>query len=95
MALEEAASLAEHEDRRVVFWEDADAELDTCLPPGVAAGDIRVVVGPEGGLTESEIETLAQFGYAAVGLGAAKLRVETAAPVAVALVLDRVGRLRP
>ena len=54
-----------------------------------------MVVGPEGGLSAAEVETLGRFGYTAVGLGAAKLRVETAAPVAVALVLDRVGRLRP
>ena len=52
------------------------------------------MVGPEGGLAEREVDALSASGFAVVGLGAAILRVETAAPVAAALVLDRLGRLR-
>jgi 16S rRNA (uracil1498-N3)-methyltransferase len=52
------------------------------------------VVGPEGGLGDVEAASLEALGYRPIGLGAAILRVETAAVVAVALVLDRLGGLR-
>jgi 16S rRNA (uracil1498-N3)-methyltransferase len=56
--------------------------------------EIWAVVGPEGGLSQQEIELLAAIGYKDVGLGRALFRVESAAPVIVALILDRLGRFR-
>jgi 16S rRNA (uracil1498-N3)-methyltransferase len=60
------------------------------------AGDEREVtllVGPEGGLTESEAAAAIAAGFRAVGLGPRILRSETAAIVAVALVQASVGGL--
>lgn len=96
MALDEATALAPADAVRLVFWEDATTDLDAAFATQRAhASELWVVIGPEGGLAVEEIEALAARGYSAVGLGEARLRVETAAPVAVALALARVGRLRP
>lgn len=52
-----------------------------------------IIVGPEGGLTESEEDTLVASGARRVRLGGSRLRVETAAvaaAVAVGLARDAV-----
>jgi 16S rRNA (uracil1498-N3)-methyltransferase len=54
---------------------------------------VLVVIGPEGGLTESEVATLEAAGGVAVTLGETVLRTETAAVVAVALVAYELGAL--
>ncbi len=48
------------------------------------AADAAIVVGPEGGLTQGEIERAAAIGFRAVGLGRHTLRTETAAVAALA-----------
>jgi 16S rRNA (uracil1498-N3)-methyltransferase len=58
-------------------------------PPG---GELLVVVGPEGGLTESEVNGLGP--WARVGLGPHILRAETAS-LAAAAVLSTSGRWAP
>ena len=62
------------------------------LPERLTAAEAWVVVGPEGGLGEGEARALSAVGFAPVRLGPTVLRVETAAVVASALVLDRVRR---
>ncbi len=47
---------------------------------------VSIVVGPEGGLSEAEVELASQHGWARVGLGRSILRIETAA-VAIAAVI--------
>ncbi|MFC1464361.1 MAG: RsmE family RNA methyltransferase [Candidatus Brachytrichaceae bacterium NZ_4S206] len=54
-----------------------------------------VLVGPEGGLAPAEVALAESLGFAAVGLGPTVLRVETAAPVAVALLRQALGGMRP
>jgi len=91
--LAEAAARAPRDAHKLLFWEEGGIPL----PPLVDAAPHApawVVVGPEGGLSGGEVETLAGLGYRAIGLGPAVLRVQTAAPVIAALVLDRLGRLR-
>ena len=75
---------------RVVLWERATEPFEA--PAGVRGA--WVIVGPEGGLASAEVDALGSIGYCAAGLGPSILRVETAAPVAVALALDRLGGLR-
>ncbi|MFW5926292.1 MAG: RsmE family RNA methyltransferase [Myxococcota bacterium] len=87
----------------VVARAPADA-LRLMADPG-AAGSIAeavtdrtrpvwIAVGPEGGFSAAERAWLAAQGFAGVRLGPHVLRVETAAPVAVALVMDRLGAER-
>jgi 16S rRNA (uracil1498-N3)-methyltransferase len=54
--------------------------------PWQAARAVSVVTGPEGGLTDAEVQTLVAAGAAAVSLGPRVLRADTA-PVAMAAVL--------
>lgn len=55
-------------------------------PGGALSGDeVWVLVGPEGGLSEAEVEAAREAGFSSRGLGPFTLRVETAAPVACAL----------
>ncbi|MCB9540936.1 MAG: 16S rRNA (uracil(1498)-N(3))-methyltransferase [Myxococcales bacterium] len=57
------------------------------------APPIAVFVGPEGGFSPGEVAAMTAAGVRAVRLGCPILRTETAAPVAVALALDRLGVL--
>ncbi len=79
---------------------DAALTLDTWLrslspsPLGVGtrARPIVLVVGPEGGLTEEERESLREHGASATWLGPHLLRVETAAEAAMAITAVCHGR---
>lgn len=55
-------------------------------------GDILLVVGPEGGLTDEELEQFAQKGGTVVRLGPTILRTSTAGTVAAGIVMSRTNR---
>ncbi len=57
-----------------------------------AAGDVLVVVGPEGGISDEEIADLTAAGAHPVRLGPTVLRTSTAGPVALAVLAERLGR---
>lgn len=59
--------------------------------PGVAS--ILVVIGPEGGLAEAEVEAAVQTGAVTVSLGPRILRTETAGMVVLTAVLFATGNL--
>jgi 16S rRNA (uracil1498-N3)-methyltransferase len=81
----EAAALA------LVLHEDAEAPLAAVqLPPD---GDVVVVVGPEGGITDGELASLQEAGAHPVRLGATVLRSSSAGPAALA-VLSAAARWR-
>ncbi len=61
------------------------------LPPGLAR--LELLIGPEGGLAEQELEAAALAGYAALRLGPRVLRTETAAAAAIAVLQARYGDL--
>lgn len=92
-ALSDVASRPPEGALRLLLWERAEQALDTV--PFERTAEVWLGIGPEGGLSEAEAATLQQAGWRAVGLGPTVLRVETAAPVAVALVMDHLGLLRP
>jgi 16S rRNA (uracil1498-N3)-methyltransferase len=74
--------------------------LDPAAPPDLAsvalpsAGDIVLVVGPEGGLSPAETDTVTRAGAVPARLGPTVLRGSTAGAVAAAVVLSRSGRWR-
>jgi 16S rRNA (uracil1498-N3)-methyltransferase len=76
------------------LWEREPAGLSAVLPPG-PLDRASVVIGPEGGLAESEVAMLREAGAAVAGLGPRLLRTETAGPVALALLQARYGDLDP
>ena len=57
-------------------------------------GDVLIVVGPEGGLSDGELEVLSSAGATAVRLGPSVLRTSTAGAVAAAVVSARTSRWR-
>jgi 16S rRNA (uracil1498-N3)-methyltransferase len=76
----------------VVLHEEAAVPLRETLPPEAPAA-VGVVVGPEGGLEDEEVERFLALGARAATLGPNVLRTETAAVVGPALVLARYGLL--
>lgn len=54
-------------------------------PTSRGAGPVLVAVGPEGGFTDDEVAAAERAGFTRLGLGAAILRVETAAVAAATL----------
>jgi RsmE family RNA methyltransferase len=59
------------------FVTDADAALEAALAPAEPAG-LSLVIGPEGGLVELELEAFAARGFRLVRAGREPLRVESA-----------------
>jgi len=74
----------------VVLHEDATSPLAGVPLPDV--GEMLVVVGPEGGISEAEVALLSDAGGVLARLGPHVLRTSTAGPVAIALLSDRLGR---
>jgi len=56
------------------------------------ANELLLVVGPEGGITDAELDLLTAAGAQAVRLGSSVLRTSTAGAVAAAVVSARTGR---
>jgi 16S rRNA (uracil1498-N3)-methyltransferase len=75
----------------VVLHEEAQVALPGLVGP--AAGDVVLIVGPEGGLTDGEVARLAAAGAVPARIGPTVLRSSTAGTVAAAVVLASVGRL--
>ncbi|MFC5730740.1 MULTISPECIES: 16S rRNA (uracil(1498)-N(3))-methyltransferase [Nocardioides] len=84
------AALVAGVDLAVVLHEDATEPLPAIAVP--QDGEILVVVGPEGGLTDEEVAHLVTAGAVAVRLGAEVLRTSTAGLAAVSALLARTPR---
>jgi 16S rRNA (uracil1498-N3)-methyltransferase len=74
----------------IVLEPGAAQSLAGLQPP--QSGDLVVVVGPEGGITEAESEAFRLAGATARSLGPTVLRTSTAGTVAAAVLLSRTGR---
>ncbi len=77
-------------DLAVVLHEDSDEPLGSLAVPD--AGEIVVVVGPEGGLTADEVAAFVRAGAVSCRLGVEVLRTSTAGVAAVAALLARTSR---
>lgn len=76
--------------RALVLDESAALRLAAMAVP--TSGDVVLVVGPEGGLTEDEIATFEAAGALTCRMGASVLRTSTAGTAAAAVVLAASGR---
>lgn len=76
-------------DLAVVLHEEATESLASLDAP---AGDIVVVVGPEGGLTDDEVAAFVAAGARSTRLGSEVLRTSTAGLAAVSALLARTPR---
>ena len=88
----EALSQTARHDALLIPWEDARGtrlrDVHAQLPD---ARDIGVVIGPEGGMSPSEVDAMRAVGGRTVTLGPRILRTETAAVVAAALAMQLWG----
>jgi 16S rRNA (uracil1498-N3)-methyltransferase len=75
----------------VMLHEGASDRINGLLPDG--ADHLHLLVGPEGGFSDSEVALAMDTGFRVASLGPAILRTETAAVVGAALMLARYGRL--
>ena len=94
MAMEDCARKVSGNHARVLAaWEEAGAgpanRLSTVLP--VKVESLALFVGPEGGFSRDEIQSIQNLGGEVVSLGKRILRMETAAIVFPALVLFGMG----
>lgn len=64
-------------DLKLALWEKSAVALSSILPPQKPTG-VRILIGPEGGFTEHEINAITAAGYQDVHLGPRTLRTETA-----------------
>lgn len=76
----------------VVLHEAAGRPLATLEPP--ETGEVVVVVGPEGGISDEEVAAFAAAGAEPVRLGSTVLRTSTAGVAACAALLSRTPRWR-
>lgn len=87
--------LQQSEGITIVFWEDEQTyglkEVLNKLPE--KPGRINLVVGPEGGLSETEVEQLRQAGAVSASLGKRILRTETAGMAGVSMILYQYDEL--
>jgi 16S rRNA (uracil1498-N3)-methyltransferase len=74
----------------LVLHESAVETLTSVLIP--PTGEVLVVVGPEGGISPTELDALAAAGARSVRLGPSVLRTSSAGMAAAAVVLSRTGR---
>ena len=85
-----AASLVEAAGAAFLLEPGAATPLARVVVP--SSGDVVIVVGPEGGVTERETAELRVAGAEAVRLGPTVLRASTAGAVAAAVLLSRGNR---
>ena len=78
--------------RRVLL--DFDGPVFHSLLQSEPSNGITILLGPEGGLSDAEINSARKTGFAAASLGPRVLRTETAAVVALAIVQATIGDLR-
>jgi len=78
----------------VVFWEDGGSSPRAALGATVnehAEPPLRILTGPEGGLSEAEVRALQALGWRVASLGPRVLRAETAVVAAATLAVDVLG----
>jgi 16S rRNA (uracil1498-N3)-methyltransferase len=73
-----------------VLHEEAASPISALRPP--RAGEIVLVVGPEGGITDEELAAFAAAGAGTVRLGPTVLRTSTAGVAATSVLMAATGR---
>jgi 16S rRNA (uracil1498-N3)-methyltransferase len=76
-------------DQVLILDPEATTSITDLTPP--ATGRVAVVVGPEGGMSEQELESFTKAGFSSVRLGAGVLRTSTAGMAAVSYLQAKLG----
>jgi 16S rRNA (uracil1498-N3)-methyltransferase len=76
-------------DQVLILDPEAEKSITELNPP--AEGKIAIVVGPEGGISEQELESFKKAGFSSVRLGSGVLRTSTAGMAAVSYLQAKLG----
>ncbi len=93
VAIENLAASLPGEKHIFVFWEEGGQPLKEVLRDDKSNKPLYLVIGPEGGLEEGEVQSVLQAGGLPVTLGPRILRTETAGLAALAAVMYQWGDL--
>ena len=83
----------DHQDLKLVFWELEEKKTLKDIELDAQPRSVAVLIGPEGGFSQAEIENVREYGFQTVSLGPRILRAETAPVVALALLQSLWGDL--
>jgi 16S rRNA (uracil1498-N3)-methyltransferase len=78
---------------KIVLAERSDDTSLTTVPLPGPDDEVWLLIGPEGGWDDKELEQVLQHGYSAVTLGPRILRAETAAIASISVLQSRLGGL--
>lgn len=95
VALTALAKRCSETDVALVLNESAQtgtSRLPSALPAAESPASVLLIVGPEGGISDHEMETLTAAGAVPLQLGSHVLRSSTAGPAAVAVINHLLGR---
>lgn len=79
----------------VVLDEEAVVDVPAVIPSGLETSSVTLVVGPEGGFSDSERSLFASLGCVPAAMGPVILRASTAGTVAAGWVMGATGRWTP
>ncbi len=88
LSFEEVLDFSTVCDLKIIFWENETDPLrpDMGLQPNRKPGKVLIMLGPEGGFAEREVDLARNSGFSVAGLGPRILRAETATLAACAIV---------
>lgn len=86
VSFDEVVTIGQVYELKIAFWENESKAIHTIFPKhDRKVNNIFAMLGPEGGLTEQEIEAARAKGFVTAALGPRILRAETATAAACAL----------
>ena len=78
-------------DLKLIFWEMENKKRLKDINPKTAPSSTSILIGPEGGFTQEEVETARSYGFHSLGLGPRIFRAETAPLVVLSLLQAKWG----
>ena len=90
-SLENAANIIKSFDRTLLFYENGGLAIDEIIKGSEKS--ICIIIGPEGGFNETEVEKLTSKGAKKATLGRRILRTETAGIAALSVIMHITGNM--
>ena len=89
--LETFCQQASDSDFKLIFWEMENKKSLKDINPETVPSSATLLIGPEGGFTQEEVETARSYGFHSLGLGPRIFRAETAPLVVLSLLQAKWG----
>ena len=89
--LETFCQQASDSDLKLIFWEMENKKSLKDINPETVPSSATLLIGPEGGFTQEEVETARSYGFHSLGLGPRIFRAETAPLVVLSLLQAKWG----